>query len=68
MAATMKKTETRKAMSDTEALEIINQFRQESLTEPYEVTKASYALHTKKSKGEIVDAWYTVDVTLSYEE
>ena len=33
----------------------------------YEVTKSAYTMKTKKSKGEIIDMWYIVTVTLNYD-
>ena len=64
----LKETKTYKVASEQEATNLIEKFKEESLREPYDVTKAGYTLKTKKSKGEIIDAWYVVDVTLTHNE
>lgn len=68
MAMLLKETKTYKTQTEIEATNLIEQMKEESRTEPYEVTKAGYVVKTKKSKGEIIDAWYIVNVEFTYDE
>lgn len=62
--------ETKKYRVDDEgsAIRLIEKFRSEAGANGYEVKKSSYTMRTKKAQGEVVDLWYVVEVTLSYEE
>lgn len=52
--------------SETEAIDLINDFKNKARQEGYEVKKSGYTYKTKTSKGEIYDEWFVVDVTLIY--
>lgn len=62
-------TETKmmKVTDEDEAINLIDKFKSEAASNNYEVTKSGYAVKTKKHKGEIVDMWYIVTVTLNYD-
>ena len=46
------------------AIGLIEKFKKEA--GDYEVTKSAYTMKTKKSKGEVIEMWYVVTVTLNY--
>lgn len=59
----LKDSETYRVDSEEEAIDLI-----ETMKTNYQVTKASYAMKTKKSKGEVIDSWFIVVVERSYAE
>lgn len=63
----LKKSETQRANTIDEALDIISQKVNEALGS-CEIKKVGCTLKTKKSKGEIIDSWYVVDIEYLYEE
>jgi hypothetical protein len=58
----IKDSETYRVDSEEEAMQLI-----EDMKSNFTVTKASYAMKTKKSKGEIIDVWFQVSIERSYE-
>lgn len=54
--------------SEEEAIATIQKFKDGAAQGGYELKKSSYTQKTKKSKGEIVDLYYWVDVTLAYNQ
>lgn len=54
--------------TEEEAIQTIQKFKDEAGRGGYELKKSSYTQKTKKSKGEIVDLFYWVDVTLAYNQ
>lgn len=62
--------ETKRYRVDDEsaAIKLIEKFKADAAQGGYTVKKSSYTYRTKKSKGELIDEWYVVDVTLEYEE
>ena len=67
MALLLKETRTFRVESEQEALEMIKEYREKANNELYEVKKASYVKKEKKQKGEIIDEWCVVDISLVYE-
>lgn len=67
MALLLKETRTFRVDSEQEALEMIKEYREKAKNELYEVKKASYVKKEKKQKGEIIDEWCVVDISLVYE-
>lgn len=63
----MKETKVWRVGNEDKAVELINKFKESSLTEAYIITKSGYVIKTKKSKGEIVDSWAVVTIEFSYE-
>ena len=62
----LKKVEEYRADSEQEAVELIDSFKEKQIGGGYEVTKSGYTLKTKKSKGEIIDSWYVVSITMNF--
>jgi hypothetical protein len=58
----IKDSETYRVDSEEEAMQLIKDMKTN-----FTVTKASYTMKTKKSKGEIVDMWFQVSIERSYE-
>lgn len=58
----IKDSETYRVDSEEEAMQLI-----EDMKSNFTVTKASYVMKTKKSKGEIIDMWYQVSIERAYE-
>ena len=64
----MKQTDVYKVDTEEEAMNLIEEFKNNQLTESYTVTKSSYVLKTRKSKGEIIDQWFVVSIERSFNE
>ena len=62
----IKRTEEYRVSTEGEATELIERFKEEQ-NQGYEVIKSGYTLKTKKSKGEIVDSWYVVSITMNFD-
>ena len=58
---------TMRVADEDAAIALIEKFKQEASSNDYEVTKSAYVMKTKKSKGEVIDMWYIVTVTLNYD-
>ena len=67
MKQLIKTTDVFRASDETEAVEMIQHYKDNQLTEGYSLTKSGYVIKTKKSKGEIVDSWaiVTIEKTLN---
>lgn len=63
----IRESERWRVSTEEEAIGLINDYKQAQNEKGYTVTKSSYALHTKKSKGEVIDLWYIVDIEKNYE-
>lgn len=68
MAQSLKKTEEFKVFSDEEALALIAKIKADENNEGYEVIKYSVTLKEKKSRGEVIDAFYLTSVTKRWNE
>lgn len=55
-----------KAFSESEAKDLIEDYRVKASSENYLVKKAGYEYKNKKSKGEIIDEAWVVTITLTY--
>jgi len=64
----MKTTDVYRVDDETEAIEMIETFRDQALTEGYTLTKSGYVIKTKKSKGEVVDSWAIVTIEKTFNE
>ena len=62
----IKRVEEYRVESEEEAVALIQKFKDNQITDGYEVTKSGYAMKTKKSKGEIVDSWFIVSITMNF--
>ena len=63
----LKKTEVYRVDTEEEAMSMIEDAKNGQMNGGYTLTKSSYVLKTKKSKGEIVDQWFitTTEKTFS---
>lgn len=63
----LKKTEVYRVDTEEEAMGMIEDAKDGQMNGGYTLTKSSYVLKTKKSKGEIVDQWFitTTEKTFS---
>ena len=50
--------------TEEDAIALVQKFKDEQGT--YEVIKSCYTMKTKKSKGEIIDTWFVVSITMNY--
>ena len=53
----LKTTDVYRVNNEEEAIQTIEEFKNEALTQGYTLSKSGYVLKTKKSKGEIIDSW-----------
>ena len=67
MTELIKETKTWRVDNEETAVEMINEYKDKTITNGYTITKSGYAIKTKKSKGEIVDMYALVNITFSYE-
>lgn len=67
MRELLKTTEVYKVNDETEAVELIDQYKNNQHVEGYTLTKSGYILKNKKIKGEIVDSWAVVTVEMTKE-
>lgn len=63
----IKKTEEYRVDSEESAVELINKFKAQQGTGNYEVVKSGYTMKTKKQKGEVIDLWYIVSITMNFD-
>jgi hypothetical protein len=64
----MKQTEVYRVDGEGEAIQMIQDYKDGQLREAYTLSKSGYVYKTKKSKGEIVDAWYIVTIEKTFNE
>lgn len=63
----LQETKKYRVEDEDSAVKLIEKFKSEAAAGGYEVKKSSYTMRTKKAQGEVVELWYVVEVTLSYE-
>ena len=63
----MSRTEKTRVDSEEEALEMIEDAKDSQAKDGYTLTKSSYVMKTKKSKGEILDLWFVVSIEKTFE-
>lgn len=66
MKQLMKTTDVYRVDDEAAAVKMIDTARGEALTEGYTLTKSSYVLKTKKSKGEIIDSFALVTLEKTF--
>jgi hypothetical protein len=64
----MKTTDVYRVNDEEEAVRLIAEFKDKQIEGGYTLTKSGYVLKTKKSKGEIIDAWAVVTVERTFNE
>ena len=62
----LKRVEEYRVDAEQDAIDLIDKFKEQQSGGGYEVTKSGYVLKTKKSKGEIIDSWYVVSITMNF--
>lgn len=62
----IKRVEEYRVESEEQAVELIQKFKDAQVQDGYEVTKSGYTMKTKKSKGEIIDSWFIVSITMNF--
>lgn len=67
MKLLMKTTDVYRVNDEEEAVQMINEFKDNQLREGYILTKSGYVLKTKKAKGEIIDSYALVTVEKTFE-
>ena len=68
MKTLLKKTEVYRVDDEAAAIDMINAAREEAFNSDYILTKSSYILKNKKSKGEIIETWAVVSLEKTYNE
>ena len=63
-----KTTDVYRVDDEEEALALIEEFKDNQLTNGYTVTKSGYVLKTKKAKGEIIDSWMLCTVERTFND
>ena len=63
----IKLTYTSRVSTEEQAIKAIEEYKDNQLKEGFALTKSSYVLKTKKSKGEVIDSWYIVTVECSFD-
>lgn len=62
----MKRTDEIRVNTEEEAMALIENFKEKSRTEEYEVVSHTATLKEKKSKGEVVDSYYIVKIVMRW--
>lgn len=68
MKQLLKTTDVFRVNDEEEAVQVIQEFKNNQAAEGYTLTKSGYVLKNKKSKGEIVDSWAIVTVERTFNE
>lgn len=63
----MKTTDVFRVDTEEEAMNLIQEFKDNQISEGYTLSKSGYVLKTRKSKGEIIDSWFIVTVERSFD-
>ena len=64
----MKNTEVHRVNNEEEAVQMIERYKNDQISEGYTLTKSGYVLKNKKSKGEIIDSWAIVTLEKTFNE
>lgn len=67
MRQLIKTVDTYRVNDEEEAVQLIEEFKNNQLTESYTLNKSGYVLKNKKSKGEIIDSWAVVTLERVFE-
>lgn len=63
----IKETISWRVNDESEAIELIEDYKAKQFTDGYTVNKSGYVLKTKKSKGEIIDQYYIVSIQFDFD-
>ena len=64
----LKTTDVYRVDDETEAVEMIQTYKDNQTTDGYTLTKSGYVLKNKKQKGEIIDSWAVVTIEKTFNE
>lgn len=64
----LKTTDVWRVDTEEEAVDMIEEAKDRQVEGGYSLTKSSYVMKTKKSKGEIVDCWYICSTEKTFSE
>lgn len=64
----MKTTDVWRVDTEEEAMDMIEEAKDKQAEGGYSLTKSSYVMKTKKSKGEITDLWYICSTEKTFSE
>lgn len=64
----LKTTDIYRVDDETEAVEMIQNYKNNQATDSYTLTKSGYVLKNKKAKGEIIDSWAVVTIEKTFNE
>ena len=64
----LKTTDVYRVDDEKDAIEMIENFRDNAITEGYTLSKSGYVMKNKKSKGEIVDSWCIVTIEKTFND
>ena len=67
MRQLLKTVDTYRVNDEEEAVQLIEEFKNNQLIENYTLNKSGYVLKNKKSKGEIIDSWAVVTLERVFE-
>jgi len=68
MKTLLKTVDTFRVNDEEEAVRLIEEYKNNQISEGYSLTKSGYVLKNKKSKGEIIDSWAIVTIERSFVE
>ena len=63
----IKETKTWRVENEEDAIELINEWKENAIEKQYTVKKSGYVIKQKKSKGQVIDEYFLVNVEVSYE-
>ena len=66
MKTLLKTVDTFRVEDEEEAVRLIEEYKNNQVTDGYSLTKSGYVLKNKKSKGEIIDSWAIVTIERSF--
>lgn len=68
MRQLLKTVDTYRVEDEEEAMCLIEEFKNNQITQGYSLTKSGYVLKNKKSKGEIIDSWAIATIERTFTE
>lgn len=68
MKQLLKTVDTYRVDDEEQAVQLIEEFKNNQLKEGYTLTKSGYVLKNKKSKGEIIDSWAITTIERTFNE
>lgn len=63
----IKETKTWRVENEEDAIELINEWKENAIEKQYTVKKSGYVIKQKKSKGQVIEEYFLVNVEVSYE-